>query len=74
MGEVLIASHMCRRMLTAVCLLGVALPACSSNSSAKPEDEATQVTACLDQPGKLERPPNVSLPCELIAPGIVLSK
>jgi hypothetical protein len=30
------------------------------------------LTACLDRPGELARPPNGRLPCELIPPGLQL--
>jgi hypothetical protein len=30
------------------------------------------LTACLDRPGALDRPPNGRLPCELIPPGLRL--
>jgi hypothetical protein len=53
-------------------------PACSSDANIKPTGGGGAggagggPTACLDQPGALDRPPNGQLPCELIPPGLKL--
>jgi hypothetical protein len=68
----------CRLAVGALALALGAGGACSSDSG-KLANGGTGgtggeggLTACLDRPGALERPPNGRLPCELIPPGLRL--
>lgn len=61
----------------ACALLGIAslcLAACSSDSDGSGTKPSGTLSACLDQPEQLPRPPAGSLPCELIPPGLSLKK
>lgn len=37
-------------------------------------DSKPRLEGCLDQPGQLARPPEGSLPCELVPPGVVIGE
>ena len=51
-------------------LAALVLAACSSDSSGS--NPSSALTACLEQPGELPRPPTGKLPCELVPPGLSL--
>lgn len=60
---------MARRAFPLLALLGLGLVACSSD-----EDSGKTLSACIERPDTLPRPPAGALPCELIAPGLSLGK
>jgi len=52
------------------CALVLVLVACGDDgSNAQPSGA---LTACMERPGELPRPPAGKLPCELIPPGLSL--
>lgn len=62
------------RSLTMACTLGaltLGLLGCSSDAKG---EESQPLSACLDEPGALDRPPERGLPCELVPPGLELSE
>lgn len=74
-------------LLLSLCSLLGSAGACTSDPPCAAPDEhpadagltdaampsAGPLTACLDRPGELPRPPTGRLPCELIPPGLKLS-
>ncbi len=48
------------------------LVACSSDSAGSGANPGGALSACLERPGQLPRPPAGKLPCELIPPGLSL--
>jgi hypothetical protein len=58
----------------ALCGLAFALVACSSDGDGSGTHPSGALSACLERPGELPRPPSpkAKLPCELVPPGLSL--
>lgn len=50
-------------------LAALALASCSDDSPPAPPEEPQGLSACLEAPTQLARPPAGQLPCELLPPG-----
>jgi hypothetical protein len=61
-------SRVAYALLSLVCL---GLVACSSDGD---NNSGSALTACIERPDTLPRPPTGVLPCELIPPGLSLGK
>ncbi len=53
-------------------LVWLGLAACSSDGGSAGTHPSNALSACLERPGQLPRPPAGMLPCELIPPGLSL--
>jgi hypothetical protein len=62
---------MTRGAFPLLALLGLGVVACSSDEDG---GSGKTLSACVERPDTLPRPPAGTLPCELIAPGLSLGK
>jgi len=58
-----------KRLLTKTLWLLVPLALASCEDEQPPVTPVDSLSACLTQPGELQRPPSGQLPCELLPPG-----
>jgi len=63
---------MTRSMYALFALAGMGIVACSSDGSDSSAPPSNALSACLERPDQLPRPPTGKLPCELIPPGLSL--